>query len=393
MYQIESGACHGRGFAGADPNGFLGKFYAWVTTAPGLLTGGPGWFIYDDQSAAVADPYIVVCDIAAPVVNAVDTGLNAGPPKFIKVGMITTEAGFIHCTSYFWWDNAAHIGYGIWNQFRLATYDDADFAYDFRGGTECMIIQARTGATWSTFVFDEWTGDANLVEGTDKYGILDGPVVAGASVVIQLHAGEAANFTQNKYYYIYDFDAHTWVNYVKVTNVNLGLDRVTVDSIAYNFPDHAVIGAYVHRWIALSNGTWGANYMSRYVSVLPYSSGTVGHVVYNQSANNIYGYAMAVIAAGYIDRMMPNDEGAYAVMRPGIVEGAAPNDFTETAVGMNRGYGIVNNVYVTILGTMSPGLDGRIVAGNNWLFFKAANALFYNESPVRACLFLDTRSV
>ena len=28
---------------------------------------------------------------------------------------------------------------------RIATYDDADFIYDFRGGEECLIINAKLG--------------------------------------------------------------------------------------------------------------------------------------------------------------------------------------------------------------------------------------------------------
>jgi len=47
-FQIESGVCNGRGFAAGDANGFLAKFYTWVTKTP--AGGGPGWTILRDES-------------------------------------------------------------------------------------------------------------------------------------------------------------------------------------------------------------------------------------------------------------------------------------------------------------------------------------------------------
>jgi hypothetical protein len=395
---MESGSCHGRGFSGADPNGFLAKFKTWIETAPGVSSGGPGWTIIDDQSAAVSNPYIVVCDIAAPVVNDYNTGMNGGPPKFVQVGMTTTQAGYIYCKSWCWWDVGTSTGRGQWNGYLIATYDDADFAYDFRGGDDCLIIQARTGSSWATFVLSEWTGDANLVQGTGVVGVLDGGVTSGSNKVLQLHTGEGANFADslNKYCYIYDFVGHTWVNYVKITDIsNIASDQITVDTLGYAFPDGSVIGAYVHRWVSCGNGTWDNNNYNYANCVFPYYSGAVGYVFHNQTGT-IYSAVQADYAGAAINHMCPDDEGVYAVMRPGLCEYGRPNSPLYTGSytdGMNREYGIVNKIYCTKMGTMSAGLDGRIIGGNQWLFFKSLNALFYSGDSAIATLFLDARSV
>lgn len=51
----EQSTCDGRGFVGSDADGFLANFYNWVTRSPvaspaAKSTGGPGWYIHDDQS-------------------------------------------------------------------------------------------------------------------------------------------------------------------------------------------------------------------------------------------------------------------------------------------------------------------------------------------------------
>jgi hypothetical protein len=384
----ETDVCHGRGFAGSDPTGYLARFYTWITTA---APAGPEWFIIDDQSAAVSDPYIVVCDIAAPVVNDIDTGQNGGPPKFVKVGMITTEAGFVRFQPYMWWDSGTHVGRGLFAGHKLATYDDADFQYFFVGGTEGFMMTARTGTVFSTSIIDEWTGDVNLVEPFANWGIEQTGVVAGANVVLQLDVGEAANFTDGNYYYIYDFDGHTWVNYVQCVNVDLINDRITVDSIAHNFPAGSVIGAYIHRWYTSTSYSGGGsvndlNFSTSTKTKIPYSSGGVGFVVHDQ-AGTIYGGTVFEYAPSYIGRMAPNDDGVYAVMRPGICELYRENDGLST--GMNRAYGIANNTYLTAKGTMAVVLDGRVISGDNWLYYQAMDAIVTGGSNGIAVLYPD----
>lgn len=392
-YQIESGSCTGRGFSAVDTDGFLAKFYTWVTKAP--ASGGPGWYIIDDQSALGTDPYIVVCDVAVPVVNDIDTGQNGMPPKFIKIGMVNTDAGYVQAFSYMWWDSTAHTGEGLFYGTKLVTYDSAEFAYDFRGGTECMIIQSRTGTNWSTFVFDEWTGDPNLVEGTDKVGTFQSGITAGSNVTVQLDTGEAANFTANKYYFIYDFSTDTWVDYTYVVSVDLGLDQIVLYDLDYNFPSGSVISSYAHRFYCVGDDVSNTNNFSVYASVIPYTSSTVDDRVVHNQTGYVYGSVKLDYPSTALTAMSPDDYSFYGVSKPLVVEYSLPNISVGaggSTTGANRAYGVANNLYVTYKGSMAAGLDGKTISTNNWLYFRPLNDIVYSGSSSFASLFLDTES-
>lgn len=401
-YQIESDICTGRGFAGVDADGFLAKFYTWVTK--NYASGGPGWYIHDDQSTLGTNPYIVICDTAAPVVNDYNTGPSGGPPKFLKIGYVNTEAATIRIQCYMWWDNATQTGYGLWDGHFLRTYDAADFVYAFRGGAECMIIQTRRGTTWDIFVFDEWEGDTNLVEGTTAIGTLQSGVTAGSSVVLQLDTGEAANFTADKYYYLYDFDGHSWVAYRKVTAVDAVLDQITIDTADYNWPAGSVIGAYPHRWYTAGNqlennsGTTGIYdfnyYVSRY-SKLPYCSSAGTAYSFSNQSGPIYGACGADFMWKTIDSMNADDYGNRTVQRPLLYEFFRENDSITTTreASMNRAYGVAKNLYVGTTSGMAQMQDGRTINGKNYIYARTTSS-FFSESAytTAAVLILDTEA-
>jgi hypothetical protein len=391
-FQIESDVCHGRGFAGADPDGFLAKLYAWVTLTP--ASGGPGWYIHDDQSSLGTDPYIVISDASSPSVNSYNTGKSGGAPKFIRILLPTTTAGHVEINSYLWWDNTTQTGYGLWSGTFLETYDDADFVYDFRGGDECMIIQTRLGTDWDTFVLDDFVGDSNLLEAATAVGVMQSGVSAGSSVVLQLDTGEAANFTADNYYYIFDMDGHSWVEYCQVTNVSIGADQITVDAIGYDFPSGAVIGAFPHRYYMACNNlslSGSFNYSNRQ-SKLPYCSSDESGYVFHDQSGLIYGRFTPTRALGYLLCMDPGDDGVYAVQRPGIAESYRENTNSYASTDQNRGYGVTKNVYLTSLGSMARGQDGRVISSENWLYFQKESDVFSGGSGAIAVLFRDTES-
>jgi len=386
IFQVESGVCHGRGFTGQDVNGYLAKFTSWVTKTP--TSGGPQWYVIDDQSAAVTDPYIVVSDLPSHVVNQV--------AKIIKVGMIKTEAGYIRVQFYMYWNPITHTGQGIWSGHRLNTYDDADFSYDFRGGAECMILQTRLGTSWYTAGLDEWEGLTNLVEGTDKTGTLQTSAAAGSNVILQLGSGQAANFTLNKYYYIYDLQGHTWANYVRATNINLSADRVTVDATTVSFPTSAVMCAYAHRYVTFGNGT--ASYISglqftSHLCKLPYCScyQEQANIIHDQ-VGPIYGDATMGFNTNLLITVDPDDESYYIAQRPIIIEHAKENVDSTATLGMNRSYGLLKNCFAVSLVNMAQGLDGKIISGVNYLYCQPSWALTQVYDAGIAILFRDSES-
>lgn len=390
-YQKESGVCTGRGFAASSPNGFLEKFKTWIVKA--YAAGGPLWYILDDQSALATNPYIIISDTAAPAANDYNTAPNGGAPKILKVGYVSTEAGYIRVNGYMWWNSATHVGYGLWCGYRLDTYDDADFAYDFRGGEECLIIQTRLGTSWDSFIIDDWEYMSGLVEATTAIGTLQAQAAAGSSVTIQLDVGEAANFTVDKYYYICNFNGVAYVDYCKVTARDLINDTITVDQIGLTFAAGSIIGAYPHRWVVASSGAAGGvanlNYTG-YNSKMPYvSTGDTSYSFHNQSST-IYGACALNILNTVLDNLSPDDENYYAVMRAVLVEVYKENSLATTTANMNRAYGRPKNIYVCSLGSMARALDGMTINGDNWLYFKDHDEITTFGSSIFATLFRDT---
>jgi len=461
-YQKESGVCTGRGFSVASPNGYLAKFYTWVTKA--YVDGGPQWYIIDDFSTAgntifayisvdaTADTitvtghglshghevrvsstgtlpgglsegstyyvirvdankikmawsyndamagnaidltsqgtgihtllsyekFIVISDTAAPLANDYNTAPNGGPPKIVKVGYRDAESGYVRATYFMAWNTTSKTGRGVFGGKRIVTYDDADFAYDFRGGEECMIISARTGTTWSVAMIDDWEGMLGLVEGVDKIGVLQSNAFAGNSAVLHLDTGEAANFTVNKHYYIMDFSGATsediMCDYFKVEARDLEADTITVSNIEASFKAGSIVGAYIHRWYLA--GTHNYDYslsnanISYHNSNLPYYSSTTAEACFNRQASGVnycYGSVKPDWFGTTIDRLAPDDDNFYTVMRLIFVETRPANTYYESSE-MNRAYGRPKNMYVTKQGSMAAALDGRTINGDNWLF-------------------------
>jgi len=271
-----------------------------------------------------------------------------------------------------WWNSATHTGYGAWGAVHFVdTYDDAGFAYDFRGGEECMILQSRLGTAWYSWMIDDWEGMTGFVEDASKIGVLQDAAGGTGTRTLRLDTGEAANFTVNGYYYIMDFNGVSQVDYVKVTARDLVADTVTVENLSYNFAAGSLIGAYIHRW-------WANR-------VIPYMSSTTPAYAFGDSGGAMqFDYFGITLAA-----MTPNDDGYYGVMRPIIVERYNYNGW-QSGNDMNRAYGRPKNFYITIKLVMAPGLDGRTINGDNWLYFKTMDTYGQGSSSAYAALMRDS---
>ena len=363
-----------------------------TTTVPGGLTAGTVYFVIrvDVDNIKVATSYAnayagtainltsqgtgthtitpyeffaIFCDTAAPVVNDYNTGPSGGAPKFITVGYLVDTGSYIYFGQMLWWDTTTKFPRGlvIRHTAVLGTYDSAEFAYDFRGGDETMFIATRRGTTWTNIFLDEWEGISSLVEGTDKVGVLQNAAGGTGSVVLQLAAGEAANFTVGKYYYIYDFDGHSWVDYVAVTARDTVNHTITMD-IGVNFPAGSVVCAYAHRTY-LGTGALG-NIVIPYVSRMSMSESSSQ----GTGASGSYWYqAIMGVDTDIISRMRPDDEGYYLAMRGIVVE---YYDFSgSSTVTGNRAYGKTKNFIQTYGAGLAQMLDYRTMDGIDYLHF------------------------
>lgn len=345
---------------------------------------------------------MIFCNTVGAAANDIATGPDSGPPKFVRISMYTEDAGYINIQFLMWHDTSTFTSYGIWFGQRLATYDDADFAYDIRGGDECFLFSTRLGATWYSAGMDAFVGDANLLEGTDKVGVAQGGVSAGSSVVIQLDTGEASNFTADNYYYILDFDGQTKAQYVKVESVNGGSDQITIETLHDDVAAGAILGAYIHRWVGFGDGHLTsanlANFCVTYnamdcLSTIPYVSSIDASNVMN--LNYSFGISGSVgldVARNYMSTIAPDDKNNYAVMRPGIYELSIHNNNVDSATGMNRAYGILKNTWLICTTALSSFLDGKTIGGDNFVHTQLENAMFNGGSALYSVLVLDTES-
>jgi hypothetical protein len=384
----ERDVCFGRSFASGHVDlGFWENFYNWIERASVAVptskaTGGPGWHIIDDQSAASPDPYIVISNHTLAEILAEPNKYDV-PHKILKCGFNITEAGIMRIEAYLYWDGVAHVGYGRWACKWLNDYDSAQFVYDFRGGPEMLCISSRLGVDWDSFFFADWEGDANLVDGKHVVGTLQAGITAGAHVVLQLNAGQAADFTEGHYAFLIDMDGHTWCNYVLIEDVDAYTDQITIDACNQNFPQGSIIGAYPHRFCITSDASFyigsqvgGWYTVDSYAGVqIPYVSvygnemnlGGVGNAIYQYAMGDVLRY---VIGSGttlpVVPGMSPNDRGQYACQRPVIME---QYGHLSHSTGMNRGYGPVKNAWATCQNNLLQMTDGRRINNLNHVYF------------------------
>lgn len=345
---------------------------------------------------------MIFCNTVGAAANDIDTGPDSGPPKFVRISMCTEDAGYVNIQFLIWHDTTTHTSYGVWFGQRLATYDDADFAYDIRGGDECFLFSTRLGTTWYSAGMDTFVGDSNLLEGTDKVGVVQSGASAGSSVVLQLDTGEAANFTADNYYYILDFDGLTKAQYVKVESVNTGTDQITIETLYEDVAAGSIAGAYIHRWVGFGDGSMASEYRIDFCttfgnpdcqSTIPYCSGIGStYVINDHYSYGITGSIGLDAARAYLQRMDPDDKGNYAVMRPGVYEGDRHNDSSGLTTDMNRAYGILKNIYILYATSLASFLDGKTIGGSNFLFTQLEDELFSEGSSSYSILFLDTES-
>lgn len=348
---------------------------AMAGTAIDLTTQGSG-----THTITPLEYFIIVSDANAASVNSYNGGAGGGAPKYIKFGYTVTNAGYISIHGLLYWDTSLRRGRVYWTGRELATYDAADFVYSFRGGAEQMMIVTRTGTLWNYILIDDYVGDPNLVEPASAVGVLQSGASAGSLVEVQLALGEAANFTINNFYFIYDFTATTTgtnatqVNYVKVTAVDTINDRIIIETLTNNFNSGAVISAYAHRFYSIGDSRSTFGYSPSVIGLddtysygpyarMPYYSCPVGQSCYRAQGNNVSSDGVRTeYLSNVISTMAPDDRGNYAAQRPTLAEYANPNG------SANRAYGITKNAYASAAGTASAWLDYRVVGGRQWLY-------------------------
>jgi hypothetical protein len=339
------------------------------------------------HTITTAEHFVILTDTLNPVVNDYNTSPCGIAPKFLKLGYWNSQAGYVRMQSCLWWDNVTHSPQQWWTGVICATSDSAVFSYQFIAGDEFFFESSLVEATWDNVYIDTFTGLSSKLEPITKVGVLQSGITAGSNVVLTLAPGQKSNFTVNKYYYLYDFNGHSWVNYVKVTAVNPGApEEITIESTSKNFPSGAVIIPYAHRYYTRGHGNDGVH-MCRGgdVTIIPYVSCQSDQVRVSHQQNGACVYeSLFTGPADYISRGTPDDDGYYDCIRF-LVGDYGNTDYYNPTPSMNRFYGKTNNSLRTARGTMGQMTNTRTMLGIDYLYFYPAPTTYvdmitYSES-------------
>ena len=370
---------------------------AFTGTAINLTSQGTG-----THTITTAEHFVVLTDTLSPSANDYNTSPAGCAPKYLKLGYLVSESGYIRMQGCLYWDATNHAARVLWAGDRMDTYDSALFAYQFIAGDEFVFISSQLGSAWFYTYIDTFTGITNKLEAITKVGVLQGGITAGSSVVLQLAAGQASNFTLLKYYYLYDLVGHGWVNYCKVTARDTVADTVTIDTCNQDFPAGAVLTPYAHRYymgIYQAGATYGATNMcygavgsaSSPQWIIPYCSSLVQTEVIHPQSTSIYMTANFPNSNTSTDEFLeigdPDDEAEYDCMRHGIADKNSASNSTTTS--MNRIYAKSNNILKTARGTgiyaMGQMTNTRALNAIDYLNFTSSSTTYvdlvrYSES-------------
>lgn len=383
----ERTSCVGRPFSSPAGSGdtFLDNFYNWITRVPvgspvAKSTGGPRWYIIDDQSPLATNPYIVISNHQDIGTGLPDTpageGVSENPNKFdephkiLKIEAPSAQAARVNIYGYAWWDKGTQTGYLEWFRSYINTVQDDIFLYDFRGGPDFITIGANNNSSWSFQFLGDFDEDTTFVENRTVAAAMTGPIGAsGSPVTITFSSsGEANLFTKNKFYFIYDFDGVAKAEYRQCTGVGVadGLlaTQIQVDQIQTSggFAAGAVVCAYAQRFIA-----WETHHKDNGAKTIhmPYVSSLTSSQVTRTGTQNLQ--EQLAMSETALITMDPDDTNIYAYDVPYAAEylNGAPN-FDD----MNRIYAPLTGMYVTSPADLTKMYVGRVISSQNYLYME-----------------------
>ena len=252
-------------------------------------------------------PYKVYSNVSVPV-------LNNNSTKFVEIWYDLAHLTRASINAHLWWDSTNHISRGVWSgaSIQLST---AGTTY-FSGDINWLMIMSSIVAADSFFIIDDWTYNIAGYEAASKIGTVTNTPAAGRNVTIILGTGQAANFTPGKYYYIYDLDGHSQVEYVLCMSSD-GNTIIVVDPLTYSYPAGAIIGSYPHRFCTSGYATGDINsyygnsspgmnvpYYSVYTRTI---SSTPCERIFHNQYDRIYSYCTANVVGFWDTTQLDNE--------------------------------------------------------------------------------------
>jgi hypothetical protein len=205
---------------------------------------------------------------------------------------------------------------------------------------------------------------------------------------VQLNSAiEAASFTKNQSYFVYDFSSIS----ASIHRCQISYGTINAIGTADGLPSDAHI-----RFVGLPDVITGDDVMSAGAIVTPYRHrfttfgriypglvdfnspsygyGRIPYCSYNATldAYQYYGQTSQIYSSLVVDReyqtlirYAPGDDGAYAIQRPALLEYQSHNPASTT--GMNRRWGEMKNIFICDDNGMQMMQTGRIINSKNYI--------------------------
>jgi hypothetical protein len=284
-----------------------------------------------------------------------------------------------------------------------------DVYNDVAKGAGNLVAQSSTFTGPTAGVSQNVTLNQANSSGLTMFANLIGSLVADATIVwtynkIEVLPGEGAQFVVGNYYFIYDMTLQCSVNSFNV--VSKAGDVLTIDRLYLPFPVGAKIGSYPHPFVAGGSG----QSLKSGVCAVPYYNVAGSPSAYSGTGGSEQGFldwvtlgsawigsgegsptASGSTDDGYLLRMSPDRRGRYAVQRPGIYEHKSYNRSSNSTADGQTGYGQLKNIIFGVIGTMSPNLHGRNLAGIDYTYFRASGQ-FMSTTQSWAGMIRETQS-
>lgn len=327
-------------------------------------------------------PYKVYSNINSPVVN--DNAAKIVEIWYFRASAGSgagTLAGAANFTAFLWWNTTTHLGVGQWAGKALICFDNFSGVYSYRFCGDPNFFMCNNTATATAYphlvVFDNWTTVPNAFESTSAIGTLASGITAGRAVTLTLGSGQASNFTAGKYYFIYDMNGHSYVDYVQVVSRNTGNDTIVVNDISFNFTTGSKIGSYPHRfymsglgWDGHYAGSGNVQYGCYYDTVaVPYMTlKTKSNTTYKRDKvfrnNNQINYQECYVEA--FVGLNSDDNGNRYVQRPIISE---YRDAEAVVISLEaKTIGILDHMYIINTTGLTAGVSTIDIGGISYLY-------------------------
>jgi hypothetical protein len=344
---------------------------------------------------------IAINTAAGAITNMIFQDTNSAPMSKVVQISTSSHTGQV-LVQFFMGVSGANVPQCCFAGYLLNVSTSIPFAYDFRAGKGCLIIQSNSTGTMlattgiNTCGVDQFTKDTVLTDVDDLSNTTTSAVSASTDYPV-IPIADTSWFTEENYYFIVNND-FSKAEYVQCLSINPGVS-ITVPSLFNSYDAGAYLGSYPFPYYAFGDAQGGSGdnnvcfsnsgACSAQIPLFssPFASG--GNYVIGNQTSPIKSGVCASVMANHLRVQNPDGYGNNAVQQPLIGEKYRPNDGATTQ--MNRSWGIANNIFFCADSTLTEGTTTIAINEKVFKYFRTAAQLFAGGESDLAVLFQDTQ--